>query len=236
MNGQRLLVPADSATTVQEMCQAIARKIGLRETAGFSLYAAIYKRVSFIYFILQLKKRNQKDTTNSRSTSIVSTNDTFLHSHTRILFTSSSIVGKILKVFDLTWDAHTRTYRPRIKMTHSLLTSTSVITTSLVKWGRCCHKVEISQTRLNFKLQRTDNFDHSAKIWVKSVWGQSALPNVGNRPGVTKSFRPACTKTSVIIFKLRAELPLPFSSLLFIDMIQFSYVFLFFLQFLFFFY
>lgn len=46
MNGQRLLVPADSATTVQEMCQAIARKIGLRETAGFSLYAAIYKRIS----------------------------------------------------------------------------------------------------------------------------------------------------------------------------------------------
>ena len=46
MNGQRILIQADSATTVHEICQAIAKKIGLKEISGFSLYATLYKRVS----------------------------------------------------------------------------------------------------------------------------------------------------------------------------------------------
>lgn len=46
MNGQRLLIRADSATTVQEVSHAIASKIGLREITGFSLYATLYKRIS----------------------------------------------------------------------------------------------------------------------------------------------------------------------------------------------
>lgn len=121
MNGQRLLIPADSATTVQEMCHAIARKIGLRETAGFSLYAAIYKRVSFIYFhIAPEEKKAERHHQQTFYQRIVSTNATFLHSYTRISFTTPSIVGKMLQVFDLTWDVHTRTYRARTKITQSL--------------------------------------------------------------------------------------------------------------------
>ncbi|KAM9385653.1 unconventional myosin-VIIb [Pholidichthys leucotaenia] len=45
MDGRTVNVPADSASTSKEICELIANKIKLRDTFGFSIYAAMYEKV-----------------------------------------------------------------------------------------------------------------------------------------------------------------------------------------------
>ncbi|PIO53290.1 hypothetical protein TELCIR_25382, partial [Teladorsagia circumcincta] len=46
MDGSVKTMSADSATTAAEVCSALAEKIGLRERFGFSLYIALFDKVS----------------------------------------------------------------------------------------------------------------------------------------------------------------------------------------------
>ncbi|XP_052784094.1 myosin-VIIa-like isoform X2 [Mya arenaria] len=46
MNNQRLLVEADTATTVNELCGQIAHRIGLQDRSGFSLYITLTSRIA----------------------------------------------------------------------------------------------------------------------------------------------------------------------------------------------
>ena len=46
MNGQRMIVEADSASTVQELTHQICHKAGLRDASGFSIYITLTQRVS----------------------------------------------------------------------------------------------------------------------------------------------------------------------------------------------
>lgn len=46
MNGQRLLVEADSASTVQELTHQICHKVGLQDSSGFSIYITLMQRIS----------------------------------------------------------------------------------------------------------------------------------------------------------------------------------------------
>ncbi|XP_072547051.1 unconventional myosin-VIIb [Salminus brasiliensis] len=45
MDGQTLSLPADSACTSAELCQAIAQKVNLKDAFGFSLYIALYEKM-----------------------------------------------------------------------------------------------------------------------------------------------------------------------------------------------
>lgn len=45
MNGQRMLVEADTATTVNEICSQIAHRSGLKDRSGFSIYITLGPRV-----------------------------------------------------------------------------------------------------------------------------------------------------------------------------------------------
>ncbi|KAH3804140.1 hypothetical protein DPMN_132422 [Dreissena polymorpha] len=45
MNSARLLVEADSATTVGELCAQISHVIGLEDRSGFSIYITLGSRV-----------------------------------------------------------------------------------------------------------------------------------------------------------------------------------------------
>ncbi|XP_069473976.1 unconventional myosin-VIIb [Ambystoma mexicanum] len=44
MNGQSITIPADSASSAQELCSTIADKLQMSETFGFSLYIAVYEK------------------------------------------------------------------------------------------------------------------------------------------------------------------------------------------------
>ncbi|XP_022288159.2 myosin-VIIa-like [Crassostrea virginica] len=46
MNGQRMIVEADSASTVQELTHQICHKAGLRDASGFSIYITLTQRIS----------------------------------------------------------------------------------------------------------------------------------------------------------------------------------------------
>ena len=48
MDGRTINLPVDSASTSREICQILANKIKLNDTFGFSLYVALYEKVSFI--------------------------------------------------------------------------------------------------------------------------------------------------------------------------------------------
>ncbi|XP_029640960.1 myosin-VIIa [Octopus sinensis] len=48
MTGDRLLVRVDSSTTVKELCQSIARSLGLKETMGFSVFATLFDKISYL--------------------------------------------------------------------------------------------------------------------------------------------------------------------------------------------
>ena len=47
MDGNTKTLLADSATTARELCQQLAEKISLRDQFGFSLYIALFDKVSF---------------------------------------------------------------------------------------------------------------------------------------------------------------------------------------------
>lgn len=46
MDGQTLSLPVDSASTSGEICQALAKKVQLSDTFGFSLYVSMYEKVT----------------------------------------------------------------------------------------------------------------------------------------------------------------------------------------------
>ncbi|KAL5003971.1 hypothetical protein ScPMuIL_017427 [Solemya velum] len=46
MNSTRMLIEADSVTTVQELCMQIASRIGLEESDGFSVYITLFHKIS----------------------------------------------------------------------------------------------------------------------------------------------------------------------------------------------
>lgn len=47
MDDRTISLNIDSASTSAEVCQALATKIDLRDTYGFSLYISLYDKVSF---------------------------------------------------------------------------------------------------------------------------------------------------------------------------------------------
>lgn len=51
MNGQRMIVEADSASTVQELVHQICHKAGLQDSSGFSIYITLMQRVRFLFFL-----------------------------------------------------------------------------------------------------------------------------------------------------------------------------------------
>lgn len=46
MDGRTLSLPVDSASTSGEICQALAKKVQLSDTFGFSLYVSMYEKVT----------------------------------------------------------------------------------------------------------------------------------------------------------------------------------------------
>lgn len=45
MNGESVVIQADSATNAKEVCRSISQKLNLKDTFGFSVYISIYNKV-----------------------------------------------------------------------------------------------------------------------------------------------------------------------------------------------
>lgn len=58
MNGNSITVLADSASTAKEICQLVADKMKLKDIFGFSLYIALYDKVThrfqFVMIFVQI--------------------------------------------------------------------------------------------------------------------------------------------------------------------------------------
>lgn len=56
MDGSTKALLADSATTAKELCTLLAQRIGMKDPFGFSLYIALFDKVSSLcsYIILQI--------------------------------------------------------------------------------------------------------------------------------------------------------------------------------------
>lgn len=50
MDGSTKALLADSATTAKELCVQLAEKMGLKDPFGFSLYIALFDKVSMAVF------------------------------------------------------------------------------------------------------------------------------------------------------------------------------------------
>ena len=46
MNGTRILIEADTATTVNELCTHVSERVGMTDRSGFSIYVTLGNRVS----------------------------------------------------------------------------------------------------------------------------------------------------------------------------------------------
>ena len=46
MDSRTISLPVDSSSTSKEICQLLSEKVSLKDTFGFSLYVAIYEKVS----------------------------------------------------------------------------------------------------------------------------------------------------------------------------------------------
>jgi hypothetical protein len=46
MDGRTISVPVDSASTSGEICQMLSQKVQLKDSFGFSVYVALYEKVS----------------------------------------------------------------------------------------------------------------------------------------------------------------------------------------------
>ena len=51
MDGSTKALLADSATTAKELCTLLAQRIGMKDSFGFSLYIALFDKVSDKYMI-----------------------------------------------------------------------------------------------------------------------------------------------------------------------------------------
>lgn len=58
MNGQRMIVEADSASTVQELVHQICHKAGLQDSSGFSIYITLMQRVRNFFSLLRFARGN----------------------------------------------------------------------------------------------------------------------------------------------------------------------------------